>query len=83
MAAITYFSCSVSSFPSVGPTDQYMQKQDVKLHFGSRGSQPGHFTWPRGIAVGPSNTIVVADSSNHRVQVTTNTQVYVYEHTKR
>jgi hypothetical protein len=28
----------------------------------------GLFTWPRGIAVGPDNSIVVADSSNHRVQ---------------
>ena len=39
------------------------------MTFGSRGSQPGLFTWPRGIAVGPDNAIVVADSSNHRVQV--------------
>lgn len=39
------------------------------MTFGSRGSQPGLFTWPRGIAVGPDNSIVVADSSNHRVQV--------------
>ncbi|KAF7273917.1 hypothetical protein GWI33_013397 [Rhynchophorus ferrugineus] len=36
---------------------------------GSRGSEAGCFTWPRGVAVGPDNSIVVADSSNHRVQV--------------
>jgi len=49
--------------------NQYIQKQALLLTFGSRGSQAGLFTWPRGIAVGPDNTIVVADSSNHRVQI--------------
>ena len=48
----------------------YQQKQSLLMTFGSRGSQPGLFTWPRGIAVNPTdNSIVVADSSNHRVQV--------------
>merc|ERR1719431_1555534 len=51
------------------PKNQYLQKQALVLKFGARGSQPGFFTWPRGIAVGPDNTIVVADSSNHRVQI--------------
>lgn len=48
---------------------QYMQKRKVVMKFGTRGSEPGLFTWPRGVAVGPDNSIVVADSSNHRVQV--------------
>ncbi|KAK3857624.1 hypothetical protein Pcinc_036135 [Petrolisthes cinctipes] len=48
---------------------QYLQKQRLLLKIGSRGSDQGNFTWPRGIAVGPDNSIVVADSSNHRVQV--------------
>ena len=48
----------------------YMQKRRVQLKFGVRGSDQGSFTWPRGVAVGPDNSIVVADSSNHRVQVT-------------
>ncbi|KAK7085483.1 Zinc ion binding [Halocaridina rubra] len=48
---------------------QYLQKQRLLIKIGSRGSEPGNFTWPRGIAVGPDNSIVVADSSNHRVQV--------------
>jgi len=51
------------------PSSQYLQKQALVLKFGARGSQPGFFTWPRGIAVGPDNTVVVADSSNHRVQI--------------
>lgn len=46
-----------------------MQKRRLQFSVGSRGSEPGCFTWPRGIAVGPDNTMVVADSSNHRVQV--------------
>ncbi|CAG0915817.1 unnamed protein product [Notodromas monacha] len=40
----------------------------LKNKYGNRGSGPGHFTWPRGVAVTPDNHIVVADSSNHRVQ---------------
>ena len=52
-----------------GNRGNLMQKQTLLLTFGSRGSQPGLFTWPRGIAVGPDNSIVVADSSNHRVQI--------------
>ncbi|XP_066977203.1 RING finger protein nhl-1 [Macrobrachium rosenbergii] len=48
---------------------QYLQKQRLLIKIGSRGSEAGNFTWPRGIAVGPDNSIVVADSSNHRVQV--------------
>merc|ERR1711872_651310 len=51
------------------PKSQYLQKQALVRKFGARGSQPGFFTWPRGIAVGPDNTIIVADSSNHRVQI--------------
>ncbi len=48
------------------------------MSFGSRGSQPGLFTWPRGIAVGPANSIVVADSSNHRVQIFTSDGGYAF-----
>ncbi|KAK6618373.1 hypothetical protein RUM44_002825 [Polyplax serrata] len=49
--------------------NQYLQKRRQQFKIGSRGSEPGCFTWPRGIAVGSDNSIVVADSSNHRVQV--------------
>ncbi|CAG9860821.1 unnamed protein product [Phyllotreta striolata] len=51
------------------PRGQYLQKCQQLFQIGSRGSEAGCFTWPRGVAVGPDNTIVVADSSNHRVQV--------------
>ncbi|XP_073971070.1 tripartite motif containing protein thin isoform X3 [Rhodnius prolixus] len=48
---------------------QYAAKRRQVFSVGSRGSEPGSFTWPRGVATGPENSIVVADSSNHRVQV--------------
>lgn len=51
------------------PRTQYLQKRRQILQIGGRGSENGMFTWPRGISVGPDNLIVVADSSNHRVQV--------------
>ncbi|KAK2582991.1 hypothetical protein KPH14_009037 [Odynerus spinipes] len=46
----------------------YLLKRRQLFKFGMRGSEAGCFTWPRGLAIGPDNTIVVADSSNHRVQ---------------
>lgn len=51
------------------PRAQYLQKRRQLFQLGGRGSEPGCFTWPRGVAIGPDNSIVVADSSNHRVQV--------------
>ncbi|CAG0891240.1 unnamed protein product [Cyprideis torosa] len=53
------------------PRSQYLKKRKVMLMFGTRGSGQGAFTWPRGVAVTPENNIVVADSSNHRIQVFT------------
>ncbi|XP_078702852.1 tripartite motif-containing protein 2-like isoform X1 [Branchiostoma floridae x Branchiostoma belcheri] len=49
----------------------YRSKGLIQTKFGSKGSDLGHFTWPRGVAVSPENYIIVADSSNHRVQVFT------------
>lgn len=51
------------------PRAMYMSKRRIQFKVGSRGTGAGHFTWPRGVAVGPDNIICVADSSNHRVQV--------------
>ncbi|MGH0117623.1 UNVERIFIED_CONTAM: hypothetical protein FKN15_041815 [Acipenser sinensis] len=45
----------------------YQLKGAMRCKFGSRGSDLGHFTWPRGVAVTPEGNIVVADSSNHRM----------------
>lgn len=51
------------------PRTMYLQKRRMSMKIGSRGSDTGYFTWPRGVAIGPENTVVVADSSNHRIQV--------------
>ncbi|UYV60909.1 nhl-1 [Cordylochernes scorpioides] len=55
--------------PARNPRRTYTQKGKLTLKFGTRGSEPGCFTWPRGVTSGPDNTIAVADSSNHRIQV--------------
>jgi tripartite motif-containing protein 71 len=67
------------NYMSNSPRGQYMQKQKLLFGFGSRGSGPGHFTWPRGVTVTPDNQYVVADSSNHRVQIFSDTGAFVKE----
>nr|XP_009860351.1 RING finger protein nhl-1-like [Ciona intestinalis] len=44
-------------------------KGRVKRCFSSKGSDISSLNWPRGVAVSPTNQIIVADSSNHRVQI--------------
>ena len=39
------------------------------LSFGRAGSAPGEFNRPEGLAIDRSNTLYVADSCNHRIQV--------------
>ena len=40
--------------------------------FGTRGSGPGQFRFPRGVAVDDEGNILVADGGNHRIQEFTN-----------
>ncbi|XP_053609187.1 RING finger protein nhl-1 isoform X2 [Plodia interpunctella] len=77
----TAATAAVAGFAAAGssPRSQYLQKRRLQFSVGSRGSEPGCFTWPRGIAVGPDNTMVVADSSNHRVQVFDSNGIFVKE----
>lgn len=50
--------------------NNYQDKGRAIIRFGSRGNDQMQFTWPRGVAVsGRDDTILIADSSNHRVQV--------------
>ncbi|KAI2810241.1 Zinc ion binding, partial [Blomia tropicalis] len=61
------------------PRQMYGQKRRMMMKIGSRGTNPGCFTWPRGVACAPDNSIVVADSSNHRVQVFDSTGRFQFE----
>uniref|UniRef100_A0A4W3H378 RING finger protein nhl-1-like n=1 Tax=Callorhinchus milii TaxID=7868 RepID=A0A4W3H378_CALMI len=45
------------------------QKGRLQFKFGSKGSDLGHFTWPRGVAVSPEGWIIIADRYNHRIQI--------------
>ncbi|XP_078585517.1 uncharacterized protein LOC144867447 [Branchiostoma floridae x Branchiostoma japonicum] len=52
------------------------RKQGV-ITFGGKGSEPGKFSYPRGVVVSPSNEIFVADKLNRRVQVHSTEGVYL------
>ncbi|XP_063698687.1 RING finger protein nhl-1 isoform X2 [Culicoides brevitarsis] len=62
-------AAAIAGLAGLSPRAHYLQKRRQLFQIGGRGAEPGSFTWPRGIAVGADNAIVVADSSNHRVQV--------------
>ncbi|GFR26853.1 RING finger protein nhl-1 [Trichonephila clavata] len=61
------------------PRRTYMQKGKSCIKFGTRGTDIGCFTWPRGVTVGNDNNIVVADSNNHRVQVFTSSGKFIQQ----
>ena len=72
-------SLKTSAYGLTYPRQMYLQKGRPMMKIGSRGTEPGCFTWPRGVTVGQNNSIVVADSSNHRVQVFDSTGRFSFE----
>ena len=78
---ITYFPIVQGTFKlfvkvnwehiSCSPFTVILKPFQVKpvLSFGKKGSGDGMFMYPRGVAVSDRDEIVVADQSNHRVQV--------------
>ena len=52
------------------PTVDYASKRRAKQIIGKQGREQGEFVWPIGTAINPiGKHIIVADSSNHRVQI--------------
>lgn len=68
-----------STYSFSSPRSTYMQKRRMMLKLGTRGTDPGNFTWPRGVAVGTENSMIVADSSNHRIQVFDSIGKFLFE----
>ncbi|XP_023228922.1 RING finger protein nhl-1-like [Centruroides sculpturatus] len=66
------------NFGSAASRRHYLQKGKPVLKFGTRGSEPGCFTWPRGVATG-QDVVAVADSSNHRVQIFNSNGKFLHE----
>eukprot|EP00058_Branchiostoma_floridae_P002401 XP_002587889.1 hypothetical protein BRAFLDRAFT_87276 [Branchiostoma floridae] len=58
------------------PSSTWDWKQGA-ITFGGEGSEPGRFSFPRGVVVSPSNEIFVADINNRRVQVHSTEGVYL------
>ena len=42
---------------------------NVIQQFGSQGSQPGQFDWPRGVCIDDRGVLLVTEYGNHRVQM--------------
>ncbi|XP_037950567.1 RING finger protein nhl-1 isoform X2 [Teleopsis dalmanni] len=72
-------AAAITGVAGTSPRQVYLRKRQQLFQLGGRGSEPGSFTWPRGLAVGPDNSIVVADSSNHRVQVFDSNGIFIKE----
>ncbi len=60
---------TVLSEPSTPDPFEALWQDVVASNFwGSEGSAPGEFQRPRNVAVGPDNSVYVADTFNHRIQ---------------
>ncbi|XP_013420834.1 RING finger protein nhl-1 [Lingula anatina] len=69
-AAISFRYSTSDSSVIASPRNGYQSKGEMLLKIGQRGTDANRFTWPRGVAIFPDNeNIVVADSSNHRLQI--------------
>ncbi|XP_053965222.1 RING finger protein nhl-1 isoform X2 [Anastrepha ludens] len=74
---VTAAAAGITGVAGTTLKELYLRKRQQLFQLGGRGSEPGSFTWPRGVAVGPDNSFIVADSSNHRVQVFDSNGIFV------
>jgi hypothetical protein len=49
--------------------DVKVENGQLVQQIGQRGSQPGQFSWPTGVCIDDRGVLIVADFSNHRVQL--------------
>jgi uncharacterized protein (TIGR03663 family) len=52
----------------IDPYEEGLELRSAVASWGSEGTEPGQFFWPRGIATSPDGFVYVADSRNHRIQ---------------
>jgi len=71
-----FSSCEVGENPKSGRDEKAPQKSQItrvkmiyRHRFGEFGSADGQFTEPSGVAVNRNGDILVADTNNHRIQV--------------
>jgi len=68
----------IASF-SVPTTAEAQQVPQFFFEFGSRGSGPGQFNGPFGVATDSSDRIIVVDGNNNRIQVFDSTGAFKFE----
>ena len=61
------WSALSQSLPLSDQLITYVALGRTSTKIGSRGSEAGQLNWPRGVAAGSDNRVLVADSANHRV----------------
>ncbi len=60
---------AIASEPPVDPYAEGERQFQPDLIIGRPGTEEGQLTLPRNVAVGPDDTLYIADAGNHRIQV--------------
>ena len=70
---------------SASPLNSNYTKRDLKIEckFGSKGDKDGQFNMPHGFCFGENDSIVIADTQNHRISVSDLKGNFLYSFGKR